>query len=372
MKIHAAFDGGNIEVLSIEAEQARLAIRPDTNAPYFQWFYFSVDGAKGVERELILTDVHNASYPDGWPDYQAVASYDRQHWFRVPTEFDGKHLIIRHNPEQTLTFYAYFVPYSYERYLDWLASIQSQCQLETVATSCEGRPLHLLTIGEPQAHKAKLWLIARQHAGEIMASWFMEGLLQKLLNSQDPHTKSLLQHAVIYVVPHMNPDGACRGHLRANARGIDLNRQWQNPSCTDAPEVFYVREKMQEIGVDFFLDVHGDESIPYVFLADALDNPSCSDQQRQWTESFQQALRQFSPDFQTEHGYVRHQFSAEQATLACNYVADAFKCLAFTLEMPFKDNRNLPDTQQGWSPQRSHLLAHAVVQALLAIVPSLG
>jgi murein tripeptide amidase MpaA len=40
-------------------------------------------------------------------------------------------------------------------------------------------------------------------------------------------------------------------------------------------------------------------------------------------------------------------------SLATNWVGENFKCLAFTLEMPFKDNANLPDDDYGWNGQRS-------------------
>jgi len=43
-----------------------------------------------------------------------------------------------------------------------------------------------------------------------------------------------------------------------------------------------------------------------------------------------------------------------------------------TLEMPFKDNFNLPDEVYGWSPQRSKFLASACLDALHAILPELG
>ena len=42
-----------------------------------------------------------------------------------------------------------------------------------------------------------------------------------------------------------------------------------------------------------------------------------------------------------------------------------------TLEMPFKDNFDLPDEVYGWSPQRSKYLAYACLDALHAIIPEL-
>jgi hypothetical protein len=42
-----------------------------------------------------------------------------------------------------------------------------------------------------------------------------------------------------------------------------------------------------------------------------------------------------------------------------------------TLEMPFKDNFDLPDEVYGWSPQRSKYLACACLDALHAVLPEI-
>ena len=49
----------------------------------------------------------------------------------------------------------------------------------------------------------------------------------------------------IYVIPNMNPDGSVRGHLRTNACGANLNREWcttgsyEAPTLERSPEVYY-------------------------------------------------------------------------------------------------------------------------------------
>lgn len=43
--------------------------------------------------------------------------------------------------------------------------------------------------------------------GESQAEWFMEGLLERLVNPADAISRHLLRDAVIYAVPNMNPDG---------------------------------------------------------------------------------------------------------------------------------------------------------------------
>ena len=43
--------------------------------------------------------------------------------------------------------------------------------------------------------------------------------------------------------------------------------------------------------------------------------------------------------------------------MSTNQLANRFGCVGATLEMPFKDNFDLPDEQWGWSPARCKRLA---------------
>jgi murein tripeptide amidase MpaA len=51
--------------------------------------------------------------------------------------------------------------------------------------------------------------------------------------------------------------------------------------------------------------------------------------------------------------------------LASKYIGNKFGCLSLTLEMPFKDNANLPDERVGWNGERSAALGAAMLQAIL-------
>jgi murein tripeptide amidase MpaA len=43
-----------------------------------------------------------------------------------------------------------------------------------------------------------------------------------------------------------------------------------------------------------------------------------------------------------------------------------------TLEMPFKDNDDLPCAEYGWSPQRSMQLGRDCLAAIMEVMPDLG
>lgn len=162
----------------------------------------------------------------------------------------------------------------------------------------------------------------------------------------------------------MNPDGSVLGNLRTNAAGANLNREWQNPSMERSPEVYVVREKMRETGVDLFLDIHGDEGLPFVFVAGTEGVPSYNERIAALEAQFKQALLAASPDFQDEIGYPKDEAGQANLSMATSWVGEQFKCLAYTLEMPFKDNNNLPDDDFGWNGQRSLRLGEAMVSAI--------
>jgi murein tripeptide amidase MpaA len=169
----------------------------------------------------------------------------------------------------------------------------------------------------------------------------------------------------------MNPDGSVRGHLRTNAVGVNLNREWQNPSVERSPEVFYVLQKMHETGVDMFLDVHGDEALPYNFVAGTEGNPNYDSRIAALEAVFKTTLMQTTPEFQDVYGYPKDEPGRANLTIACTAVGHAFNCLAYTLEMPFKDNADLPDVAYGWSVPRCRQLGEDLLVAIRAVVNQL-
>ena len=378
MHITANFDAGNIDVISLEDKKdIQLAIRPDVGEEFFQWFNFRLSGEIGEQYVLNIVNAGEASYLEGWENYQAVASYDREYWFRLPTTYkDGKLTIVAELECDTIQI-AYFAPYSYERHQDLLAAVQTHplVSVEHLGETLDKRDLTLVKIadGDSSSDKSKrnIWITARQHPGETMAEWLVEGLLYSLLDSDNATAKLLLDKANFYIVPNMNPDGSVRGHLRTNAVGTNLNREWLSPSLEKSPEVFHVINKMEATGVDLFYDVHGDEALPYVFLAGSQGTPSYNDRLARLRDKFSDVLKLASADFQSEFGYDIDALGTANMTIATHWVAERFDCLANTLEMPFKDNDNVPDADTGWSPERSIKLGEASLVAMLAVVDDL-
>jgi murein tripeptide amidase MpaA len=366
--IDAAFDSGNIEVLEIDGASARLAIRRDHNSQFAQWFHFRVAGAAGRELELRLTGLNDTAYPGGWPDYDACVSEDREYWARAASTFDKDEasgtLTIRYIPASDIVYFAYFAPYSLERHHDLIAEAAASEGVECIrlTQTLDGRPLDMLEMGEGTL---KVWLYARQHPGETQAEWWMEGALECLTDPADPVARALRKHCRLHIVPNCNPDGSARGHLRTNAAGTNLNREWANPSAETSPEVLAIRNRMDETGVDFAMDVHGDEAIPANFIAGFDGIPSWTDAQGERFDRYQRILDRRTPDFQTKLGYPRSAPGRANLTISTNQVAERYGACAMTLEMPFKDLAAFPEPEQGWSPERCKVLARDCLAALV-------
>ncbi len=369
--INSKLAGGNIELVELTEDQCDLRILSDNQSEFKQWFYFKASNARGRRITFQILEADKAAYPQGWTDYNVCYSYDGEDWYRVPTQYEEGRLSFAFEFEYDAAYFAYFAPYSYERHLSLVhaAAMHPVVRHEVLGQTLDGREMNLLSIGNPQAEKS-VWIIARQHPGETMAEWFMEGLIERLLDADDSVSRQLLQSCCFHLVPNMNPDGSERGHLRTNAIGVNLNREWDKASMENSPEVYLVREKMKTTGVDLFVDVHGDEGLPYVFIAGSEGIPRFDETMANQEAKFKADFMAASPDFQDEFGYPKDEPGQADLSIASSWVGQEFGCLSVTLEMPFKDNANLPDQDKGWSPERSMLLGAAMLQPILQQVKS--
>ncbi|HEX8379478.1 MAG TPA: M14-type cytosolic carboxypeptidase [Allosphingosinicella sp.] len=370
LSVTSAFDSGNIRTVAISDNRADLEIVKDHGSDFYQWFYFRLTGGAGKPVELRIVNCAGAAYPLGWQNYRACMSLDREEWRRVDTSYEGGTLIIRLTPPSNSVWFAYFAPYTMERHHDLIASVAAHPAVEhrSLGQTLDGQEMDYLRLGDGPV---QVWLFARQHPGETMAEWWMEGALERLLDEADPIARRLLEKATFHIVPNMNPDGSRRGHLRTNAAGTNLNREWHDPSPQRSPEVLCVRNEMDRTGVDFAMDVHGDEAIPANFMAGFEGIPSWNPAQQKLFDRFSEELVRFSPDFQTRKGYEVSKPGRANMSMSTSQLAERFGAVSMTLEMPFKDNDDLPDPERGWSPERSAHLGRSCLDALHAIIGDL-
>ncbi|HSQ61574.1 MAG TPA: M14-type cytosolic carboxypeptidase, partial [Polyangiaceae bacterium] len=279
MRVLSPRDGGKIQLLRAGKTEARLAIRADDRNPEFrQYFAFVARDLGGARCAFEIANAGDCTYADAFEGYRVCASADGEDWFRVPTEWGGRTLRFECEGQDAMAF-AYYPPYGRARRRALVDSVRASGRgaVHDLGRTVRGETMQLLSLGRRDEAAPKLWIVAQQHPGETMAGWFMEGLVGRLASDDDDTVSRLLDESSVFLVLCMNPDGALAGNHRTNAVGTDLNRCWWEADKRISPEVLCVRDAMYEHGVDFFLDVHGDEHVPYVFVAGAEGNPQYTD-----------------------------------------------------------------------------------------------
>ncbi len=339
MEIASDFYGGNIEMVHPPSGGTlRLRLVPDPTLGFRQWFYFRIDAPDGSALRSIEIDMAGALVPAGWPDYQAFKSHDNRAWERTATHFEADHLVLSHDPSHRTTYYAYFPPYQPENYerLHALFEADARMSVETLCQSGDDDKLDLASIGSEREAALKIWVIGRQHPGEVQASWWIDGFVRRLLDRDDAEAGRLLDVARLHIVPNMNPDGSRRGHHRTNRHGRNLNASWDLPSPDLTPAVHATLGRMLATGVDFCLDVHGDEELPYVFVANVDRISPIPDEIASVCDAFQVNLAACDPNFLPNSGRTRPHTLSNPLSFCSPQIMRRFRMPAVTLELPYK------------------------------------
>jgi hypothetical protein len=125
-------------------------------------------------------------------------------------------------------------PVARETELDRLATAAGG-SIETLGESVEGRPIRAARVGVAGSDAPALLVTANIHGPELISSLVSLGVLASIADG----TWTGPPDARVWVVPCLNPDGYARtwersgrgtlAELRANAHGVDLNRNYPLP-----------------------------------------------------------------------------------------------------------------------------------------------
>ena len=373
LAIDSDFDGGNIRCLQAAAPDAiRLEIVPDAGGAFFQWFYFRLSGAAGRDCVLRIENAGAATYPEGWRGYRAVASEDGEDWLRIATAYDGRVLTMRHRPVGDAVWFAYFAPYSMARHAALIARATESPLVtgRTLGATLDGARLDLLEIGE--ARERTCWVIGRQHPGETMAEWWMEGFLEQLIDPADAMAHELLEKARFlrgaqheprrqptWPPPDQRGGQQPQPRLGSTEHGGEPGGLPRQPAH-GAHRRRLLPRRARRRGAP--LRLHRRDGRHPLLLPRARAAARHASRPRSWRRtriSRRRTAMRRPPRGKANLG------------ICANHVAETFGCLAMTLEQPFKDAANAPDPRYGWSPVRCRRLGRSCLEALAAVIDTL-
>lgn len=359
---------------------------------------------KSIKVKYILQNAGESSYAGAFHGYSTFCTtkatpFDPEAWTRTANcSYNNGQLVWSHthslqdDDDSGCVYFSYFPPYSYEHHLNLIAkSAEAEgSSVTSLGQTLEGREIDCIKVGTgPRI----CWIIHRQHPGESMASFYAEGLLNRLLDLDDKWCKDAEKARELYsffIIPNMNPDGSINGHLRVNAAGSNLNREWcpspappkgdddnekaemyDAPTLERSPEVYHVLRMMDETGVDAFLDIHGDEALPFNFLAG-------SQGMSVWGERLEALHGAFLASYERANDHMQAKISYEPdapgeglPNICSNQISERFNCLAATLEMPFKELHGRDGDDKIWGPEQARQLGADVLLPLIYIHPYL-
>ena len=283
---HTNFEGGSVEKFEAVGERhyrAWVKGQADQDGRNRQpsWFYFRLvnvpEGAvvidlAGLEGEYNYR-AHDGS---GLRNTRPVYSTDGKTWkvaHNVAFMQGHATLRVRLNVKGGTVWLARQAPYTNGRLDALLKELHGNAHLarERIATTPGGRAMELLTVTDraaEEAGKRVVWVMARQHAWESGTSWVAEGLLRFLL-AENAEAREIRRRCVFRILPMADPDGVARGDVRFNAKGYDLNRNWDTADGERTPEILAQQKSIEAWlaggrRIDFFLTLHNTESQDYL------------------------------------------------------------------------------------------------------------
>ena len=297
--ISTNFESGNINhIKNVQRKKDVLVVLEIENEPYpkntkrkYQnWFYFK---SNDVQRKSMTYTIRNINiFGNDWKGFNVCYSYDNKNWKRIKTSFSKKNktLTWKHRSTKKNVYFAYYPPYTTVMKQKMMMKYKNKKGVK--AKTLGKSKVDALILGNGPL---KIFIVARQHPGESIGSWMIEGFLKEYFS--DVQRKVVQDVFTFYIIPMANPDGVKLGHWYTNKKGQNLNRSWRHNKTSETNDI---KRLMTEKKALLYLDLHGDEGASKHFIT------SCIESKNKVRKPFNNTMAKFCPNFQKEDYYKRH------------------------------------------------------------------
>lgn len=297
--------------------------------------------------KFVILNAGRSNYKKGWNNYAPYISTDFKTWHQLPKgHYENGQFSFQVAQPPSSFYLAWYPPYTHTQYQDFLEqNIRSNSNF---ILKNDGAYISYGDLNQPT-----VVLIGRQHPGESMASFLLEGFLEALNQT----TASLPCSFVFF--PLLNKAGVQEGNHRYNPEGVDLNRVWNQSSI---PMIQDVKQTLKDLpNPKLFIDCHGDEvsKIDYIFYSKIPKKT-----QAQLFPALQASLNNvFLLERQSylkrfiKSLIYRRKLLTNPGKLAFDYVQSSYNIPAFTVEVSAHRS----------SPADSKLLGQKLLEGLINI-----
>lgn len=243
MNILYNYEGASIKLIKndIENNILYLSLREE-NGKYSHYYNFLVENQEVRNGIIYIKNIQNSPYYR--KDIKNIPYIKDKEWNRL-NDFsinDKNELAI--NIKSKTSQEISLVPRYIQEDLKNFIKKENNNNLKYVS-----EPIDEIIIGDVKL--PAVVITARQHPGETLSSFFVEGVIQEILNSSN-----FLEKYCFVIYPIVNREGVKNGNHRYT-NGIDYNRSWNKKG--EPAEIKHIKEKLNTLKIKYFIDVHNDE-----------------------------------------------------------------------------------------------------------------
>ncbi len=218
----------------------------------FKCFVDNADQIEQLTTEISICKVDNLTVYAYANEKEFERFLDQRLYYEVqphPNEL-ATGLRMSDNPEEIRQSWDSYPTYgAYEEMMyDFEKKYPDLCRIETIGTTVKNRKQLFAIISDnvnTDEPEPRFMYTSTMHGNETVAYVNFLRLIDYLLSnySSDAEVKNLVDNIEIWIMPDENPDGTYRsgdhtvgGAVRANANGVDLNRNYPNPKEGQHPD----------------------------------------------------------------------------------------------------------------------------------------
>lgn len=244
MKIVYDYEGASIKLLKNDKENNIIYLSLREEKDKFSHYYnFIIDNDEIRNGEIHIKNINCSQYYNKNVLNNPYIKIDN--WKRLEKEefyIDNNELIIKIKPQikAEISLVPRYIEEDLKKFIKKISNPELKVTYE---------PIDEIIVGNIDF--PAVVLIARQHPGETLSSFFIEGIIESILKSNN-----LLKKYCFIIYPIVNKEGVIKG-VHRYTNGIDYNRSWNKKNAPK--EIKYIKEQLKKYKTKYFIDIHNDE-----------------------------------------------------------------------------------------------------------------